>query len=132
MIEIRHYKDSDFDEICSWWKEHNEFAPLPGMMTVDGTFVVEHYGLPVMTLSVLMTQSKEISYLEGYCARPGLPKDVSHELGEMLWEHAYNYLKSVGYKRVIAFTDKEALLNRYEDLGMRRNMSGLYSLGRVL
>lgn len=132
MVNIRHYRDTDFDEICSWWVAHKEFAPLEGMMTKEGTFVLELDGIPVMTLSVMMTQSKEISYFEGYCAKPGLPKEISQTLGKILWQHGYDYLKKKGFNRVIAFTEKEALARRYEDLGMNRNMGGLTALGRVL
>lgn len=131
-IQVRPYQESDFDEICSWWKEHGEFAPLPGMMTPEGTFVLDLNGMPVMTLSVLMTQTKEISYFEGYCAKPSLEKRLSNALGKLLWNHGYNYLRDRGYKRVIAFTDKTKLAERYEDLGMNQNMQGLTSLGRIL
>jgi len=132
MISIRPFKESDFGLICSWWKAAGEFAPLPGMMTEDGTFVLELDGDPVMTLSCLKTQTKEISYFEGYCARPGLPKAVRNAIGRVLWEHGYQYLRNSGFKRVLIFTNKEALASRYERLGMNRNMSGVYALGRVL
>ena len=131
-VKIRHYEDSDFDEICSWWRGHQEFAPLPGMMTEEGTFVLELDGKPVMTLSVMMTQSKQVSYFEGYCAKPGLDQIISNQLGVILWEHGYNYLKKNGYKRVIAFTDKKKLVDRYTALGMTPSMLCLTALGRNL
>src|SRR5215203_5652049 len=120
MIHIRPYKESDFHEIVSWWKEHGEFAPLPGMMSGEGTFVLELDTQPVMTLSVLLTQTKEMSYFEGYCAKPGLQKNIRNALGQLLWQHGYQYLKNLGYKRVLIFTDKDALANRYERLGMNK------------
>lgn len=132
MIEIRPYQEEDFDEICSWWIEHKEFAPLPGMMTEEGTFVLEYEGKPILTLSVLMTQSKEIAYFEGYCAKPGIEKQLRNDLGEILFEHAYEFLRNRGFKRVIIFTDKPSLVHRYEELGMVKNMNGLYAMGRVL
>lgn len=132
IIEIRPFKESDYEEICSWWRAHGEFSPLPGMMTEEGTFVLELDDEPVMTLSVLMTQSKEIAFFEGYCSKPGLDKEIRNSLGKMLWAYGYEFLKDRGYKRVIAYTDKDALAERYQNLGMRPNVSGLHSLGRVL
>lgn len=131
-MNIRAYKDTDFDEICSWWKDQGECPPLPGMMTSQGTFVLEYEGTPVMTLSCMRTQSPEISYFEGYCAKPGLKKEVRNALGDLLWQHGYQYLRSHGFKRVLTFTNKETLLGRYQKLGMIKCMSGVYALGRVL
>ncbi len=132
MIKIRPYQESDFEEICSWWKRHGETPPLPGMMVEEGTFVLEKDDKPVMTLTVLMTQTREISYFEGYCKSPELPKRMSNELGKILWQHGFQYLKERGFKRVIILTDKDALSDRYERLGMSKNMSGIHALGRVL
>jgi hypothetical protein len=102
------------------------------MMCEDGTFVVEYDGILIMTLTALMTQSKEIAYIEGYCAKPGLDKKLRREIGEILWNYGFNFLKAKGYKRAIAFTDKPALVKRYKDFGMHENISGLMSLGREL
>lgn len=131
-VNIRPYENKDYNMICSWWEGHRETPPLPGMMVEDGTFVVEFNNEPVMTLTVLITQSSQVSYFEGYCAKPHLPKDISNELGVILWDHCYQWLKDNGYKRVNVLTDKHTLVNRYKDLGMSENMNGLYSLGRSL
>jgi hypothetical protein len=131
-ILIRSFQDEDFELICSWWKAWNEVPPLPGMMISDGTFVLEYEDKPVMTLTAFKTQSKEIAYFEGYCRCPKLDTLVSNQLGVILWNHGYKYLKDNGFKRAIALTDKLALRNRYLELGMDWNLSNLYSLGKVL
>lgn len=131
-IEIRPFRGSDFEPICSWWISAHEQPPLSGMMISDGTFVLELDDRPVMTLTAFKTQSKEIAYFEGYCRSPDLDRSLSQELGHFLWNHGYQYFKDQGFKRVIAMTDKVALKNRYIELGMDLNLSGLYSLGRVL
>ncbi len=128
MINIRSYKSSDFDEIVSWWKAHDECPPLSGMMMADGTFVLELDGRSSLTLTCLKTQSFEISYLEGFCAMPGLEKDLRNDLSHILWDHCLNYLKQEGFKRVIALADKPLLVSRYEKLGMTKLLSGIHSL----
>jgi hypothetical protein len=132
MINIRRYQHNDFEEICSWWREHGECPPLPGMMIEDGTIVMEHDGKPVMTLTILITLSNEIAYFEGYCAKPGIDKQLSNRCGKSLFEYGYEFLKLNGFKRAIIFTDKPALVERYKELGMDVNMKDLVSLGRVL
>jgi hypothetical protein len=131
-MKIRHYKESDYREICSWWKKHQEEAPLPGMMVETGTFVVELEGNPVMTLTALFTQSVEVAYLEGYCAKPGLEKRVRNQIGQELWNYVYAWLRALGFKRVVALSPNASLTKRYEELGMSQNMSGLTSLSRSL
>ena len=131
-IKIRDYKDSDFDEICSWWKEHGECPPLPGMMCEKATFVLELDDQPVMTLTILTTESLEISYFEGYCVKPGISKSVSHELGDRFFNFGYALLKQLGFKRVVGFTNRHKLVERYQELGMDVYLKNMVSLGREL
>lgn len=132
MVNIRPFRNTDFEMICSWWEFYGAVPPIAGMMCEDGTFILELGTEPVMTLSVLLTQSKEISYFEGYCAKPGLSKENSNDCGNILWDHCYKYLRDKGYKRVIIFTDKDSLARRYMDLGMTKAVGGLTSLAREL
>lgn len=131
-IAIRAYTASDYDLICSWWKEQKEPAPSSGMMVEDGTFVLECEDMPVLTLTALYTQSKKVAFLEGYCAKPKLDPSLRNLLGEILWSHAISYLKNLGFLRVNILTDKEALVRRYQKLGMHLQLSGLHSLGREI
>jgi hypothetical protein len=132
MKMIRSYRHSDFEEICSWWKGHGEVPPLPGMMIESGTFIAEQDGIALMTLTTLMTQSKEISYLEGFCSKPGLDFKLRRALGTALWDHCLHFLKSNGFKRVNILSGKKRLTERYKQFGMIEQVSELTSLGRVL
>ncbi len=132
MVNIRPYQHADFEQICKWWEFHDEVPPLYGMMVEDGTFIAELNGKPVMTLTALTTQSKEISYFEGYCASPSIETSVSNEIGNILWDHCIQYLKNKGFKRVMLLCSHKKLMYRYQDLGMSVTMTGLYSLVREL
>ncbi len=118
--------------ICSWWVSHGELPPLPGQMNSDCTFVLEYQDEPEMTITVYETQNKNVSYLEGFCAKPGLGKSLRNSLGKSLVEHCYQYLADKGFRSVSCFTHKPKLAERYEKLGMTSYMNGLYSLGRIL
>lgn len=129
---IRPYRDEDFETISSWWDQVREVGPLPGMMVPDGTFVVEIDDEPVMTLTVFKTQSKEVSFLEGFCRKPDLDRLTSKQVGALLWEHCFQYLRDDGFKRVICLSHKPALTGRYQNFGMQVNLNGLSALGKVL
>lgn len=101
-------------------------------MVEDGTFVLESDGKSLMTLTVFLTQSPEIAYFSGYCAKPGTARSISRAYGHILWEHCFTYLKSKGYKRAISFTAEEGLIRRYKELGMQEYAKGLVSLGRTV
>lgn len=130
MIVIRPYEESDYGEICSWWLEQDETPPYPGMMVNNGTFVLEYNGERVMTLTALMTQSKQISYLEGFCSKPGLNRSERNKLSLLILSWCIQFLKENHFKRTVILTHKLALKKRYQELGMTPIMRGLYSLGK--
>ncbi len=127
MIKIRNYTDNDFKMISKWWKDANENGPLPGMMPEESTFVLEWDGVAIAALTALETNTKGISYLEGYIGNP-LPElhAIRRELAPQLWNHAFRYLKEKGFERVICLAGHERLVARYEQLGMTA-LSGAYT-----
>jgi hypothetical protein len=132
MFKIRNYSKADYAIIKSWWDVHKQPAPLEHMMIPNGTFVLEIAGQPVMTLTALMTQSKEISFLEGFCSKPGLDKAIRNKAAETLTKFCFRWLKDHKYERVMCFTDNQKLISRYQQLGMSRLMNHLTVLGRKL
>lgn len=131
-IEIRPYRQSDYEEICEWWRNHHECHPSDGMMVENGTFVLTFSGVLFVTLTAFYTQSKKVAFLEGFCAKPGIPDGLRHTLAEMLFEHCCDYLRNKGYTRVNILTSEGGLVKRYEELGMSLQVSGLHSLGKEI
>lgn len=129
---IRPYIEKEFDLIAGWWRESGSVPPCPGMMIEDGTFVVDLDDTPTMSLTVLLTQSKQMAYIEGYICRPGVKKEVRSEIGADLWNHCFEFAKARGYARVVCLAPNEKLASRYEDLGMTRTLSEIHSLAREL
>lgn len=129
---IRPYRDDDFEMIKQWHLDHETDPPLPGMMVKDGTFVVEEEGVALMCVTALKTQSCEISYLEGFCSKPGMGVETRRALGALLAEHCYQYLSEAGFKRVVCLSPHPSLTRRYEELGFRSSMNGLESLMKEL
>ncbi len=132
-VQIRNYKDEDFKMIAKWWTDVNENGPLPGMMPEESTFILEWDGVAIAALTALETNTKGISYLEGYIGNPmkGLAS-IRRELAPMLWNHAFKYLKDKGFERVLCVTSHEKLVTRYEQLGMTKLSSGYTALAKEL
>lgn len=129
---IRNYKNTDFEYVAQWWAAADEPTPPPGCMPPNSTFVVEHDGRPVMSLSVLLTNTPEISYLEFFVADPMFKGEARKQAAPMLVEHCCKFARELGYKRAICFADCEPLVHRYKELGMRQTTEGLASFVREL
>lgn len=129
-MNIRPYKHSDYETICSWWTTHGEPGPVLGMMIEDGTFVAELCDEPALSLTVFLTQSKELAYLEGYVKNPKF-KNLEAE-GKQLFEHCYDFAKSKGYKRVVMFSQVPKLNEKCIRYGMLKAASHLSSTVKEL
>lgn len=115
---IRPYKHSDFKMICGWWLANNERSPIEGTMIENGSFILELDNIPAMILTILLTQSKELAFFEGFVKNPEFKEKSLESYGKKLWDHCLAYGKNLGYKRVIAISDKEKLFSKYERYGM--------------
>lgn len=128
-MTIRPYRNSEYALVRSWWESANEPPPSPGMMVEDGTFILERDGHPVLSLTVLLTQSN-IAYFEGYVSSPNHPHLKSD--GQRLWDHGYQYAKDHGCEYVFLYPEKEKLVKRYQELGVKPVLTGLTAMIRSL
>ena len=117
--------------IYSWWIAHKELGPLPGMMCEDGTFISEENNIPVMSLTVLKTQSN-VGILEGYISNPSADKELKHKHGPELWDFCFDYAKNNNIKYLIAYAGKLKLVDKYEQFGMTKSMNNLTILYKEL
>ena len=128
QVNIRPYNHSDYNMICGWWNSHNEQSPLPGMMVENGTFIYEYDGIPVMSLTVFITQSS-IGYIEGYISNPEIDPSYKKICGPDLWNHCFKWAQDNGVKHLLTYTNKFPLVKRYESFGMTKaidNLTGLF------
>lgn len=126
-VFIRPYHPNDYGMICSWWGEFGQDVPTPGMLLEDGTFILDLDGTSSLCLTVLLTQSKDMSYLFAYIKNP-LYCGCLEEYGKQLWDHCFDYAASKGYSRIICFADNPKLEAMYKRFGMietTKNMTGL-------
>lgn len=117
MYKIRSYKKSDFNMIYSWWEQIGEPLPIEGVMIENGSFLLELDNVPALALTILLTQSKELAFIEGFIKNPIFKKSLE-PYSQILWNHCLDYAKNLGYKRVLVLSDKEKLFSKYEHYGM--------------
>lgn len=129
---IRPYSFSDFEMVYSWWTSAKECPPILGMMINDGSFILELNGVPALSLTVFLTQSKEISFIEGFIKNPEFRNTNLEEYGKILWNHCFNYAKDSGYNRIICYCLENKLIDKYKRFGMEQSASNLTSFVRIL
>lgn len=131
MLNIVNFKSSDYSMISDWWKAANEPCPPMEAMPFESTFVISTDGIAAASISVLLTNTKELCYLENFVSNPEL-KGKRKELTQKIIDHANEYAKTLGYKRTLIFSYKDKIKNRYEELGMRRTVSNISAFVKEL
>lgn len=130
---IRPYRHSDFETIASWWTDRDSIPPQRGMLVEDGTFVVEgDNGEPLMSQTVLCTQSKDICILEFFCKTSREPQSIPRGLEQVLWKHCYGWAKDRGYKYMIGYSQNEKVCQWLDISGMHRSLGNLQSFWKEL
>lgn len=129
MYHIRKYNREDFNLLEGWWKQAGEPGPLPTMMLEDSSFIIEKKTIPVYTLTVYLTNCKEVAYLENFARNPEVKDE---EAGRLLVDYVCNFTKNLGYKRVICLTYKHKLIKQYEKYGMKRVLDHITGFNKEL
>jgi len=129
---IRSYQHSDFETLCSWYEGYNQPKPLEGMFCEDGTFILEVDNQPVISQSVLFTQSKQICFLELCIKNPKFKSINLESILSLLWDHIFSYSRSKGYKNIFGYALEEKLKNKYVHMGLTRVSDNLSSFSRTL
>lgn len=117
---VRPYKNSDYSELCSWIG-----LQLPeGMLVENGTFILELDNVPALTLTVFLTQSKQIAYLEGFNKNPLFKERNLETEGQKLWDHCFNFAREQGYARLLCCAEArvDKLKAKYQRFGMTKTI----------
>lgn len=131
MLNITNFKSSDYEMIQAWWSAANELCPPLEAMPEESTFILSANGVPAASISVLLTNTKELCYLENFVSNPEL-KGARKELTQKIIDHANQYARNLGYKRTLIFSYKDKIKNRYEELGMRHTVSNVSAFVKEL
>lgn len=124
-IEIRNFKRSEFETVVSWWNKANEQPPVIGMMPEDTTFIAEINGRPSLCVTLYLTNSKEICYVENFVGNPDVNKNKRKEAAKILSDYIAVFAGQLGYKRMMCMCYKEPLVKRYQELGYTPTLNGV-------
>ena len=129
-MNIRNYRESDFEVISSWWKDANEIGPTKDLLPLESTFVLEINNEPKACITVYLTNCHTIAYLENFIKDPKL--ENSRELTKELVKYAEDFTHNLGYKILICFAFRDKLKNRYKELGYKNSLDNLSSFVKEL
>ena len=128
---IRNYRKEEFEMINSWWKAAKEIGPLPDMLPEESTFILEMEKQPALCVTVYLTNSKEIAYIENFIGNPEL-KGIRSYMVPKLFDHICKFARERGYRRLVALASNEKLVSRYQEIGLTETVKGLTSFAKEL
>lgn len=124
---IRLYKPEDFEMIQSWWTSQGEISPSKEMMPLDTSFVLEENGVPLASVCLYFTNSKEICHFANIVGSPDSKGPKRKEATQLLLEYAKLFAKEHGYKKLLCFSYKDKLKKRYEEMGWTPTLHNITS-----
>lgn len=130
-MNIRQYKDSDYDMLVKWWNDQGEAAPEKDLIPVESTFVLEVNNVPIYSLSAYLTNVKGMAFFENFVGNP-LYKKERKEYSVAIMAYVENFIKEKGYKRVVCFSYKDKVKSRYQEMGMKKTLDNISSFIKEL
>jgi hypothetical protein len=115
--KIRLYKDSDYEKLACWWGIQGEPIPSKDLIPLDSTFILSANGIDLLSISIFLTNVKGMCFLENFVGNPNYKKERKL-CSRALVDHAVDFAKNKGYTRVVCFSYKDKVGERYKDLGL--------------
>lgn len=131
-VDIRHYKQSDFPVVESWWAASGEAVPPSNWLPRHSTFLISVDNTLAACVSVYLTNSKELAYLENVVGNPDLKGPARRAALEALVRHAEAWTKRKGYKRLVLLGYRAPVKKRYLELGYKETLDGVSTFVKEL
>lgn len=123
-MNIRLYKKEDYNMIANWWIAANEPPPPTEIMADDSTFILEIDGRPMISVMLLMTNTK-LAWVTSFVKNPEFKN--SKEASKAIITHAENFAKEKGYTTTLMFAYTDKLKKRYQELGYINSANNISS-----
>ncbi len=130
-VNIRQYKDSDYEMISNWWTDSKEMGPGKDMLSANTTFIMELNGVPAYSLTLYLTNCKGMALFENFIGNPAL-KGERKMFASVLVDYLEKTAKSLGYNKIMCLSMNDKLVDRYTDLGYNKTVSNLTALVKEL
>ncbi len=132
MYQIRTYTHEDFKMLKSWWDAAGKNCPPPVMFSTDSTYIFEIEGVPALSVTAYLTNSKGLAILEHFVGNPELKGADRRNASAFFINLVYDTLNVLGYQYVLGFATNDKLVKRYEELGMTQLSPNITSMIKVL
>ena len=129
-MNIRLFNKNDFETIKIWWNKANEIPPTLEMLPEESTFILELNDEPQICITVYLTNTNYLAYLEALVRNPELKNHQYYT--KLLIQHVENFVKEKNYKILICLSDKDKLKARYMELGYINTLNNLSSFAKEL
>jgi hypothetical protein len=124
-ITVKRFVSQDWPMVESWWIKAGEIAPLESMMPTDSTFIALIDSVPALSVSLYLTNTPEVAYVENFIGNPDLRGPIRKEATQILLDHISSFAHAAGYKRLMCMTEKSALKSHYQSIGFTQTLNGV-------
>ena len=132
MFSIRKFVRDDFEMIQSWWTKQNEFAPTLDMLPEESTFICELNKVPMVAITLYLTNSKEFCMLDNFVGNPDMRGNMRSEASRIIINHAEQFAKELGYKSITCLALKDKLKEYYQSFGYTKRFDNVASFNKEL
>lgn len=124
MLDIRHYTDSDYETVASWFLSRGEQAPKRNQLPAESTFLCCLSGLPILSVSLILTNI-DTAWIEFFIGNPDNPGHVRRTGTKLLLDFLKTFAQESGYSQLFCMSPNENLRKYYKELGFTETLSGL-------
>ena len=125
-MNIRRFNDSDYEMVCSWWKQHEwpsiplDFLPKVGIIIDD------------CAAGFLYSTDSKICWLEFIVVDPRSDKAKRRAALDTLISSASEIAKEMGHSVIFTSASHEGLISRYINDGFQITDKTMTNLMRIL
>ena len=102
-------------------------------MPEESTFVLEAKGKPWIAVTVYLTNSPEVAWVDNLAANPKLPKGAARKAA-VAWLQKFleKWALNLGYRKLFCMAAKPALAKKYRDLGYTSTLKNVETFIKLL
>lgn len=118
--------ENDFETVLSWWEFHKEIPPTIDMLPVDSTFMLDNNYDSWLCVTVYLTNSREIAWVDNLVSNPKISSDQDRAAAvELLQSYLESWCRGRGYTKLFCMSETPKLGKRYQELGYIPTASGI-------
>ncbi len=128
-MNLRRYKPSDYQELCTWWEKHNH--PIMSSEILPEGIVVEQDSKAICIGFIYLVNNAEVAQLAWTTSNPEISLRKRYDAVNMLLDGSISYIASLGIKHIMCFTDKNSIAKLLNRRGMRLGNDHILCIGSI-